>query len=186
MKNLLTLLLTISVLVFLSAASATAAAQGKGLGASAGQEHGQGFSHDHDQVKTGSGAKADHDFHTNWQTKFNERLQDHPALAAKLDKLLPTGMSPEKAESGFKSPGQFIAALHVSKNLNIPFDELKAKVTGVTMLANGQTTTTTPMSLGKAIRALRPNLTEDQVNDAVKTAEKQASETEKADPKVSD
>jgi hypothetical protein len=186
MKNLLTLLLTVSVLVFLSGASATAAAQGKGPGASVSQGHGQGVSHDHDQVKAGSDAKGDHDSHTNWQTKFNERLQNHPALASRIDKLLPAGTSLEMAESGFKSPGQFIAALHVSKNLNIPFDQLKAKVTGVTMQANGQTTTTTPMSLGKAIHALRPNLTEDQANDAAKTAEKQASETEKADPKVSD
>jgi len=90
------------------------------------------------------------------------------------------------AESGFKNQGQFIAALHVSKNLNIPFDQLKAKVTGVAVQANGQTTTSTPMSLGKAIRELRPDMTADQANDAAKLAEKQATETEKADTKVSD
>ena len=89
------------------------------------------------------------------------------------------------AESGFKNPGQFIAALHVSKNLNIPFDQLKAKMIGVTVQANGQTTTSTPESLGKAIHELRPDMTEDQAKDAAKIAEKQASDTEK-DTKVSD
>jgi len=34
--------------------------------------------------------------------------------------LLPPGTDLKTAESGFKSHGQFIAALHVSKNLNIP------------------------------------------------------------------
>jgi len=182
MKNLLTLFLAIGVLAFLSGASVTATAQ-KGLGASAGQGHGEGGSHD--QAKTGSDVKGDHDSHTNWQAKFNERLQDHPELAARIDKLLgKTDLM--TAEDGFKGPGQFIAAMHVSKNLNIPFELLKAKVTGVTTLANGQTSTTTPMSLGKAIQELRPNMTTDQANDAAKRAEKEASETEKAGPKVSD
>jgi hypothetical protein len=182
MKNLLTLLLTISVLVFVSGASATADAQGKVPGASVGQ----GVSHDRDQVKAGSDAKGDQDSHTNWQTKFNERIQKHLALASRIDKLLPAGTDLKTAESGFKSPGQFIAALHVSRDLNIPFDQLKAKVTGVTMQATGQTTTTTPMSLGKAIHELRPNMTEDQANDAAKRAERQASETEKGDTQVGD
>jgi hypothetical protein len=182
MKNL-SLLLAISVLVFLGA-PVTATAQGKGLGASNGKGHGEGASHD--QAKNGSDAKGDHDSNTNWQTKFNARLQTHPELASRLAKLLPAGADVNAAESGFKNQGQFIAALHVSKNLNIPFDQLKAKVTGVIAQANGQTTTSTPMSLGKAIHELRPDMTADQANDAAKIAEKQATETEKADTKVSD
>ena len=183
MKSLC-LLLTISVLVFLSA-PVTATAQGKELGASNGQGHGESVSHDdRDQVKNGADAKGDSN--TNWQTKFNARLQTRPELASKLAKLVPAGTDVTAAESGFKNQGQFIAALHVSKNLNIPFDELKAKVTGVTLQANGQTTTSTPMSLGKAIQKLRPDMTADQANDAAKLAEKQASDTEKADTKVSD
>jgi len=184
MKSLLTFLLTVSVLVFLSGASASA--QGKGAAPSVGQGHGQDVAHDHDQAKAGSGVKGDHDSHTDWQTKFNERLQDHPALTSRIDKLLPMGMDLKTAEMGFKNGGQFIAALHVSKNLNIPFDQLKAKVTGITVQANGTTTQSAPMSLGKAIHELKPTLTQDQVNDAVKKADKQASETEKADEKVSD
>src|SRR5215831_8318839 len=113
----LSLLLTISVLVFLSA-PVTANAQGKGLGASNGQGHGEGV----DQGKTGSAEKSDHDSNTNWQTKFNARLQTRPELASRLAKLLPAGADVKAAESGFKNQGQFIASLHVSKNLNIPFD----------------------------------------------------------------
>lgn len=183
MKNL-SLILTISVFVVLSM-SGTAAAQGRAVGAANGQGHGEGVSHDHDQVKADSDAKGDHDSHTSWQTKFNERLPNHPELASRIARLLPPGTDLMTAESGFKNPGQFIAALHVSKNLNIPFDQLKAKVTGVTVQANGQTTTSTPVSLGKAIHELRPDMTEDQAKDAAKIAEKQASDTEK-DTKVSD
>ena len=68
----------------------------------------------------------------------------------------------------FRNQGEFIAALHVSKNLDIPFDQLKAKVTGEHA-----------MSLGKAIHELRPNLTEKQVKTEEEKAEKQAKETEK-------
>jgi hypothetical protein len=189
MKNLFTLLLTVTVLVFLSVASASAQkGLGGGMGTSAGQGHGKGV--DHDQVKAGSDAKGDHDSHTSWQTKFNERLQDNPALATKIKNLLGPGTTDAQvkaAESGFKDGGQFIAALHVSKNLGIPFDELKAKITGITVQANGQTTKSTPMSLGKAISELKPTLTHDQVNDAVKKADKQASEdAEKTSTKASE
>src|SRR5215469_15089957 len=129
MKNL-SLVLAISVLVFLGA-PVTATAQGKGLGgASNGQGRGEGASHD--QVKNGTDAKGDHDSNTNWQTKFNARLQTRPELASRLAKLLPAGVDVNASESGFKNQGQFIASLHVSKNLNIPFDQVKAKVTGVT------------------------------------------------------
>jgi len=169
MKNLITLLLTVSVLVFLSDASASAQGKGLGSGPSVSQGHGQGVGHD--QAKTGSDAKSDHDSHTDWQTKLNERLQENPTLAARMNKLL-MGEDLKTAEIGFKNGGQFIAALHVSKNLDIPFDQLKAKVTGITVLANGQTTNSTPMSLGKAIHELKPTLTQDAANDAAKKAEK--------------
>lgn len=68
-----------------------------------------------------------------------------PSLAAKIEPLLPTGTSVATASTGFKNLGQFIAAVHVSKNLDIPFDTLKAKVTG-----------TSAVSLGQAIKTLKP------------------------------
>lgn len=90
-------------------------------------------------------------------------LQQHPALAARLTPLLPAGMTAEQAADGFKNWGQFVAALHVSKNLNLPFADLKTWMTG-----------SQPLSLGKAIQALRPSLPEDQVRDSVRTAEREA------------
>src|SRR5579862_8328193 len=63
-----------------------------------------------------------------------------PSLAAKLQPLLPTGTDVATASTGFKNLGQFVAAVHVSKNLDIPFDTLKGKMTG-----------TSSESLGKAI-----------------------------------
>lgn len=68
-----------------------------------------------------------------------------PALAAKIQPLLPTGTDLATASTGFKNLGQFVAAVHVSKNLDIPFDTLKAKMTG-----------TSAVSLGQAIKTLKP------------------------------
>jgi len=177
MKNLLTFFLTASVLVFLSGASASAQGRGPGNGPSVGQGHGQGGGHD--QVKTGSEPKSNHDSHTDWQTKFNTRFQNDPAFATKIKNLLGPGTTDAQVQAammGFKNRGQFMAAMHVSKNLGIPFDELKAKMTGVSTNQAGQTVTTAPMSLGKAIQQLKPTLTPDQANDAAKIGEKQGSE----------
>jgi hypothetical protein len=55
----------------------------------------------------------------------------------------------------------------VSRNLNIPFDELKARMTG-----------DEPMPLGRAIRELRPDLTEQSADQETKRAEEQAMQTE--------
>jgi hypothetical protein len=178
MKNLLTLLVSVSVLLFLSAASASA--QGKALGSGAAASVGHGHGADHDQANNGSGTKGDHDSHTDWQARFNERLQKDPTLAAKIQNLLPPGTNLKTAEMGFKDRGQFLAAAHVSKNLDIPWDQLKAAVTGLS--AQGQSVSA-PMSLGKAIQELKPTLTHDQVNDAVKKAEKQVREDTEKTPK---
>jgi Sec-independent protein translocase protein TatA len=67
------------------------------------------------------------------------------------------------AAAGFRNEGQFVAALHVAHNLNIPFDQLKAKITG-----------SDPVSLGKAIQELRPNLDDKAVKSNTKLADRQA------------
>lgn len=64
------------------------------------------------------------------------------------------------AATGFKNQGQFMAALHVSHNLNIPFAQLKAEMTGADH-----------DSLGQAIHDLKPTA---NAKAAVKTAEQQA------------
>lgn len=102
--------------------------------------------------------------------RFEDRIDRSPRFAARVRELLPRGTSPRDAISGFKNEGQFLAALHASKNLNIPFNQLKGRLTG-----DGNT------SLGQAIHALRPDLSETDVRDAARRAEQGAQDTRKAD-----
>lgn len=73
-------------------------------------------------------------------------LDQNTTLATNLQKLLPSGMTPQSACGGFGSLGSCVAAVHVANNLDIPFADLKTKVTGSGAL-----------SLGKAIHALKPD-----------------------------
>ena len=102
------------------------------------------------------------------------RVAHNSALASRLQSLLPAGTNLQTAATGFKNLGQFVAAVHVSHNLKIPFDQLKAKMTG----SNSE-------SLGHAVQDLEPNLTHKTVKADVKTAERQAKQdleaTEQAD-----
>ena len=72
----------------------------------------------------------------------------NPQLEQRLKLLLPAGTNIANASKGFKNWGQFVAAVHVAHNLNIPFASLKAKMTGKT-----------PLSLGQAIQALKTTAT---------------------------
>jgi hypothetical protein len=78
-----------------------------------------------------------------------------------LQTLLPQGATLQSAAEGFKNEGQFIATLEAAKTLNLSFADLKDRVTA------GQ-------SLGEAIHALRPNLTEEASDSAATQAEEQA------------
>jgi hypothetical protein len=80
----------------------------------------------------------------------------NPKLEARLLTLLPAGTNIQDASQGFKNLGQFVAAVHVSNNLNIPFADLKTAMTGLVPGTTPGTTvpTTTPMSLGQAIQSL--------------------------------
>jgi len=77
-------------------------------------------------------------------TPVQQKLRDNKNLATKVESRLPKGTDLMAASAGFKNLGQFIAAVNVSNNLGISFDELKAK-----MVTNN-------MSLGQAIQAVRP------------------------------
>ena len=103
MKSLIAFLI-LSVFVYWSGASTYAQSKG---GSSKDPSVNQG----HSQGVTGHETTAD------WQTKFNERIQNDAAFRSKIQSLLPPGTDIKTAESGFKNHGQFIAALHVSKNL---------------------------------------------------------------------
>jgi len=187
MKRFATCLITLAAVLYFSGMSTYA--QHKGPGhvqvPSVNQGHNQRTpvktkSDEHSQhanAANGSAPKAE-----DWQTKINERFQNDSKFRARMESLLPAGTDLKAAESGFKNHGQFIAALHVSKNLNIPFDQLKVKMTGVSVDATGQTTNSTPMSLGKAIQELRPNIPETQANQEAERAEKEAKATETGIP----
>jgi hypothetical protein len=79
------------------------------------------------------------------------------------------------AAKGFRNWGRFVAAVHASNNLDIPFRDLKARMTG-----------DTPLSLGQAIQAIRSGTTSptamvthsrtSTTASAVSQAEQQASE----------
>jgi hypothetical protein len=85
-----------------------------------------------------------------------------PSLASNLQPLLPAGMTVESASLGFKNLGQFVAAVHVSRNLDIPFSSLKTE-----MITNSH-------SLGQSIQMLKPG-----TNGTVEAA--RADKTAKAD-----
>lgn len=72
-------------------------------------------------------------------------LSKTPQLSSRLQSLLPAGTNLTDAASGFKNLGQFVAAVHVSHNLGISFNDLKAK------MISGD-------NLGKAIHTLDPNV----------------------------
>src|SRR5215470_15905475 len=115
MKSFIAFLFSLSVVVYWSGASTYAQSKGgSSKDPSVNQEHSQGA--------TGHETKAD------WETKFNERIQNDAAFRSRIQSLLPPGTDMKTAESGFKNHGQFIAALHVCKNLNIPFDQLNGSV----------------------------------------------------------
>ena len=76
-------------------------------------------------------------------TPVQQKLKQNTNLASKVASRLPPGTDLMTAAAGFKNLGQFVAAAHVSNNLQISFTELKAK------MMSG-------MSLGQAIQAVRP------------------------------
>src|SRR5262249_20313531 len=98
---------------------------------------------------------------------LNARLNQDKALASKLQAMLPAGIDVHTAAAGLKTLGQFNAALHVSKNLNIPFDQLKGA-----MVTNHK-------SLGDAVHDLRPDLSPEAAKTETKKAEDEAKDDSK-------
>lgn len=140
------------------------AQHGGGHGGGSGSGHGgdSGHSDSHSDSSHGGSASADDHGHGHHggHGSISAKLARDPALAAKLQALLPPGTDLNAAAQGFKNLGQFVAALHVSQNLGIPFDQLKAKLTGPGA-----------ESLGKAIQDLKPGV---DAKAAVKLADKEA------------
>src|SRR5256712_12781422 len=171
MKRTFTLIFGLSFVLYLSG---TALAQGKVGGP-------QPAHRDVDNNKTHGKADARED---GKEGNFIARIQRNPELSEKLQTLLPkTGPNSTLAGAamGFRNEGQFIAALHVSKNLGIPFDQLKATMLGTTpqltattagATTTGSTTTgSKAMSLGQAIHTLQPRLSEKDAHKEADTAQ---------------
>src|SRR5581483_2655329 len=73
-------------------------------------------------------------------TTVGQKLTKNTALNSKLTtRLQAEGYkgSVYQAAYGFKNLGQFVAATNVSKNLGIPFDQLKLQMTGVKVSPDG-------------------------------------------------
>ena len=84
-------------------------------------------------------------------------------LSSRVKTLLPPRSTLSDTAMGFKNEKHFIAAMHLSQNLNIPFDQIKTRMTGEHH-----------MSLQDALRDLRPETTKGEIKAEVNTAEKQA------------
>lgn len=93
----------------------------------------------------------------------DQLLNQNPKLSSKVQTLLPDGTKVQDAAAGFKDLGEFVAAVHISKNLNIPFDQFKNKVT------SGD-------SLGKALKELNPTMDHKEIKSEVKKGKQQAKE----------
>ena len=136
-----------------------------GMPSFAQHQHGMGPNTSHSSSSHSSSAQGG-------EQRMMQKLTENTKLASKISKL--TGMSAAPACQGFKNLGQCVAAAHVAKNLNIPggFTALKDKILGIS--SNGTTSTTSrPMSLGKAIQALDPTAS---TKTEVAKAKKQADE----------
>lgn len=92
-------------------------------------------------------------------------------LAARLQALLPAGMTLEQAAEGFRNQGQLVAAIRVSNNLGIPFEDLKTS-----MVTDG-------LSLGQSIQQLRPTADADtEAARATQWASQQLDDAPQTDP----
>src|SRR5437762_4041452 len=102
-------------------------------------------------------------------------LTKNTQLSSKLSSLLPTGTDLQTAASGFRNLGQFVAAVHVSHNLDIPFDQLKCTELATAAACPGMTVPSKGSNLGQAIQTLKPTMSSTDSKSAAKQAEKEAS-----------
>jgi hypothetical protein len=104
-----------------------------------------------------------------------ELLTQNTQLSSKLGSLLPAGTNLQTAASGFRNLGQFVAAVHVSHNLGIPFDQLKCTELATADACPGMTVPAKGSHLGQAIQTLKPTMSATESKTAAKQAEKEAS-----------
>jgi hypothetical protein len=101
-------------------------------------------------------------------------LTQNTQLSSKLSSLLPAGTNLQTAASGFRNLGQFVAAVHVSHNLDIPFEQLKCSELATAEACPGMTVPAKGSHLGQAIQTLKPTMSPTESKAAAKQAEKEA------------
>src|SRR5215831_7049498 len=129
MKKFLTFVFALSVIFYLSNVCTFAQGKGIGQGPAVTGAHGPDTNHgSSDHGKSADQTNTNHD-----QTKSTngdrliDRINTDTKFRDRLTALLPAGntMSLPDLAKGFKNQGQFVAFLHVSKNLNLSLDDWK-------------------------------------------------------------
>jgi hypothetical protein len=159
-----TILLTVFSAVFVLGGVAAFAQHGGGHGAGPGVGPGAGPGMDQGRGRSASSTSrmGDNAESSRAMSKTPEQLlTQNKNLSSRLQALLPPGTNLQDATKGFKNLGQFVASVHVSHNLSIPFDDLKSK------MLSGE-------SLGNAIHDLKPDV---NAKGEAKKAHKQGKET---------
>ena len=105
----------------------------------------------------------------------DQLLTQNTQLSSKLSGLLPTGTDLQTAAAGFRNLGQFVAAVHVSHNLDIPFAQLKCTELATAAACPNMTVPSKGSHLGQAIQTLKPTMSSGDSKAAAKQAEKEAS-----------
>jgi hypothetical protein len=157
MKRLIIPFLALSTVLFLG--SSTYAQHGRPAG-TPGASGSMGASGTHGNSASAGGGHGSSNAMAS--TDPGSVLEHNSNLAGKLETLTGTTnlTDLEKDASAFKNFGQFVAAAHVAKNLNMSggFAALMCDMTNNTAVgATSTCTNTTKMSLGKAIQTLDPH-----------------------------
>lgn len=115
----------------------------------------------HSSASTHSGSENEGNSGSNSGALTGGALNPNSKLSGNLQKLLPTGTTPQQVCANFTHLGPCVAAIHVSHNLGIDLNSLVCDMTlkpiGSNTCPQGTATGTKGMSLGGAIQALDAN-----------------------------
>src|SRR5258708_12506035 len=106
----------------------------------------------------GMGGSGQSGFETSGPRTPDQLLTQNTQLSSKLSGLLPAGTDLQTAAAGYRNLGQFVAAVHVSHNLDIPFAQLKCTELATAAACPGMTLPSKGSHLGQAIHTLKPPL----------------------------
>src|SRR5215475_1527929 len=125
MKRIITFICALGAVVFLGDLNTYAQGRSSGrgpteVGSQSRDTHGpdadHGKSADHRQDADHRKANSDTDTKGTHKNTIADQIQHDSTLNAKVATLLPASTDLATASDGFKNKGQFIAALHVSRN----------------------------------------------------------------------